>query len=144
MPASIQKRFSRVSKLWSPSPHPSLSSAPATTEKTAETSKKATPAKTGEEVPWIVEDRPVDGARPIRVVIIGSGLSGIIASIRFRQRIQNLSLTVYEKNEDIGGTWYENRYPGCACGRFLYCLRLLSSLIKLISRYSCTHLSSHV
>jgi cation diffusion facilitator CzcD-associated flavoprotein CzcO len=23
---------------------------------------------------------------------------------------------VYEKNEDIGGTWLENRYPGCACG----------------------------
>lgn len=22
---------------------------------------------------------------------------------------------IYEKNPDIGGTWYENRYPGCAC-----------------------------
>lgn len=22
---------------------------------------------------------------------------------------------IYEKNEDIGGTWLENRYPGCAC-----------------------------
>lgn len=22
---------------------------------------------------------------------------------------------IYEKNPDIGGTWFENRYPGCAC-----------------------------
>lgn len=60
-------------------------------------------------------DRPIDDYRPIRVVVIGAGISGILASIRFPQRIPNLSLVVYEKNEDIGGTWFENRYPGCAC-----------------------------
>ncbi|KAF4447086.1 hypothetical protein FALBO_16988, partial [Fusarium albosuccineum] len=60
-------------------------------------------------------DRPVDECRPIRVVVIGAGISGILASIRFPQRIRNLSLVVYEKNQDIGGTWLENRYPGCAC-----------------------------
>ncbi|PYH91890.1 flavin-binding monooxygenase [Aspergillus ellipticus CBS 707.79] len=65
--------------------------------------------------PWIVEERAVDEARPLRVVVIGSGISGIISSIRFRQRIPNLDLCVYEKNADIGGTWLENRYPGCAC-----------------------------
>ncbi|KAF7114789.1 hypothetical protein CNMCM5793_000328 [Aspergillus hiratsukae] len=64
---------------------------------------------------WIVEERSIDEARPLRVVIIGSGISGIIASIRFRQRIPNVDLCVYEKNEDIGGTWFENKYPGCAC-----------------------------
>lgn len=69
------------------------------------------------EVKWIVEERSIDKARPLRVVIIGSGISGIIASIRFRQRIPNVDLCVYEKNEDIGGTWLENRYPGCACGK---------------------------
>jgi cation diffusion facilitator CzcD-associated flavoprotein CzcO len=26
-----------------------------------------------------------------------------------------LTLKIYEKNPDVGGTWYENRYPGCAC-----------------------------
>jgi cation diffusion facilitator CzcD-associated flavoprotein CzcO len=30
-------------------------------------------------------------------------------------RIPNLSLTIYEKNFKIGGTWYENRYPSVAC-----------------------------
>jgi hypothetical protein len=65
----------------------------------------------------IVEDRPIDGDRPVRVVIMGAGISGITACIRFAQRIKNLDLCVYEKNADVGGTWYENRYPGCACGR---------------------------
>ncbi|OKL62005.1 hypothetical protein UA08_02920 [Talaromyces atroroseus] len=63
----------------------------------------------------IVEDRPVDSARPIRVVVMGAGLSGIISCIRLSQRIKNIDLIVYEKNADVGGTWYENRYPGCKC-----------------------------
>ncbi|PWY83418.1 flavin-binding monooxygenase [Aspergillus heteromorphus CBS 117.55] len=65
--------------------------------------------------PWILAERAVDEARPLRIIIIGSGISGIISSIRFRQRVPNLDLCVYEKNEDIGGTWLENKYPGCAC-----------------------------
>lgn len=69
-----------------------------------------------ENSPRIVEERPIDESRPMRVVIIGSGISGIISSIRLRQRISKLDLRVYEKNADIGGTWLENRYPGCACG----------------------------
>jgi hypothetical protein len=68
----------------------------------------------------ILEDRSVDEARPLRVVIIGAGISGIISCIRFTQRIPNLDLCIYEKNADIGGTWFENRYPGCACGRLLH------------------------
>jgi cation diffusion facilitator CzcD-associated flavoprotein CzcO len=70
--------------------------------------------------PWILEERSIDATRPMRVVVIGSGISGIIASIRLRQRIGKLDLCVYEKNADIGGTWLENRYPGCACGSFYH------------------------
>ncbi|KAG5752886.1 hypothetical protein H9Q72_005652 [Fusarium xylarioides] len=29
--------------------------------------------------------------------------------------LQNYELVLYDKNPVIGGTWYENRYPGCAC-----------------------------
>jgi heterodisulfide reductase subunit A-like polyferredoxin len=64
-----------------------------------------------------LEERSVDESRPLRVVIIGAGISGILSCIRFTQRIPNLDLCIYEKNADIGGTWLENRYPGCACGR---------------------------
>ncbi|KAG5912774.1 hypothetical protein E4U53_005162, partial [Claviceps sorghi] len=27
-------------------------------------------------------------------------------------RLSNVTVEVYEKNDDLGGTWYENRYPG--------------------------------
>ncbi|KAK5054942.1 hypothetical protein LTR69_008510 [Exophiala sideris] len=62
-----------------------------------------------------LEDRSVDQPRSLRVVVIGAGISGILASIRFPQRIPGVQLAVYEKNADVGGTWLENRYPGCAC-----------------------------
>ncbi|CAI7582011.1 unnamed protein product [Penicillium bialowiezense] len=62
-----------------------------------------------------VEGRAVDEQRPLRVIVIGAGISGILCCIRMNQRIANLDLCIYEKNADIGGTWFENRYPGCAC-----------------------------
>ena len=74
---------------------------------------------------WIVEERSIDHFRPIRVVVIGSGLSGIISSIRLRQRVPNLDLCVYDRNDDVGGTWTENRYPGCACGMCFSTSRVL-------------------
>ena len=75
---------------------------------------------------WIVEERSIDENRPLRVVVIGSGISGIMASVRFRQRVPNLDVCVYERNEDVGGTWLENRYPGCACG-----MRLLFDFLSV-------------
>ena len=32
-----------------------------------------------------------------------------------RRQLTNYEHTVYEKNPEVGGTWYENRYPGCKC-----------------------------
>lgn len=65
-----------------------------------------------------VARRHVDTIRPLKVVIVGAGISGIISAIKLLDSVQNLSLKIYDKNEDLGGTWFENRYPGCACGRF--------------------------
>ncbi|KAF3932520.1 hypothetical protein ABW20_dc0100981 [Dactylellina cionopaga] len=62
-----------------------------------------------------LEQRAVDESRPIKVIVIGAGISGILAGIRLPQRIPNLELAIYEKNPEVGGTWYENRYPGVAC-----------------------------
>lgn len=55
----------------------------------------------------IIEQRSVDEGRPLRVVVIGAGISGIISCIRFNQRIPNVDLCIYDKNADIGGTWVE-------------------------------------
>lgn len=63
-----------------------------------------------------ISERSVDEARPLKVIYIGAGISGILAAIKFRQAVPNLDLTIYEKNSELGGTWFENKYPGCACG----------------------------
>lgn len=46
-----------------------------------------------------------------RVAVVGAGMSGILAAIRLKKA--GIPYVVLEKNSDVGGTWYENRYPGC-------------------------------
>ena len=46
------------------------------------------------------------------VLIVGAGASGLCAAIQLGHR--GVPYTILEKNGDVGGTWYENRYPGCA------------------------------
>ena len=55
-----------------------------------------------------------DGRRPLRFVVIGAGMAGILAVIRLRERGFD-DITVYEKADRLGGTWRENTYPGVAC-----------------------------
>ena len=62
-----------------------------------------------------LEDVAIENFRPYKVIVIGAGFSGINCAIRIPERLRNVDLTVYEKNNDVGGTWLENRYPGCAC-----------------------------
>lgn len=52
-----------------------------------------------------------DTLSKFHVVVIGAGMSGLCAAIRLQQA--GFRFTVLEKNDDVGGTWYENRYPGC-------------------------------
>lgn len=47
--------------------------------------------------------------------MIGAGLSGITAGILLPAKVPGLQLTIFEKNADFGGTWYENLYPGVRC-----------------------------
>ena len=49
--------------------------------------------------------------RPFRVAIVGAGMSGLAAAHRLGQA--GVDHVVFEKNDDVGGTWYENTYPGC-------------------------------
>ncbi len=60
-----------------------------------------------------VADGPL-GGRDLRIAIVGAGPGGLCAAIRLSQSgFENF--TVLEKNSGVGGTWYHNRYPGCAC-----------------------------
>jgi cation diffusion facilitator CzcD-associated flavoprotein CzcO len=65
--------------------------------------------------PYVVQEKPLGEPRPIRVVAIGAGASGLNLAHQVNQHMKNVDLTIYEKNDDIGGTWLENRYPGCGC-----------------------------
>lgn len=74
-----------------------------------------------------LKQQPLDGSRPMKVRVIGAGYSGILAAIRsvaresiegcftrlslnatcsIPERLRNIDLIVYEKNEGIGGVWY--------------------------------------
>ncbi|MCE2405883.1 MAG: NAD(P)/FAD-dependent oxidoreductase [Pseudomonadales bacterium] len=59
------------------------------------------------------EEPPLEPAvtRNFHVAIIGGGMSGLLAGIRMQEL--GVDFTIFEKNADVGGTWYENRYPGC-------------------------------
>lgn len=62
-----------------------------------------------------IQERAIDEGRRLRVVIIGAGVSGIGLYIRLRQYVPTAQITIFEKNAAVGGTWFENRYPGVAC-----------------------------
>jgi len=59
----------------------------------------------------------VDDLRRVKVTCIGAGFSGVLAGIRFPQRVSNLDFTIYEKNDEVGGTWLENKYVLLTCYR---------------------------
>lgn len=48
-----------------------------------------------------------------RAVIIGTGFSGLGMAIALQR--QGVDFVVLEKADDVGGTWRDNTYPGCAC-----------------------------
>src|ERR1700722_7422863 len=54
------------------------------------------------------------GEIKVDVLIVGGGFSGLCMAIKLREAGMN-SFLLLEKSDDIGGTWYDNRYPGCAC-----------------------------
>ena len=46
-----------------------------------------------------------------KVLIVGAGMSGLLAGIRCKEA--GIPFVIIEKNDEVGGTWYENQYPGC-------------------------------
>ena len=48
------------------------------------------------------------------IAIIGSGFAGVGMGIELRKAGID-SFTIFEREGDVGGTWRDNTYPGCAC-----------------------------
>ncbi|ROT36081.1 4-hydroxyacetophenone monooxygenase [Sodiomyces alkalinus F11] len=60
-------------------------------------------------------NRYIDEPRELRVAVVGAGLSGVLAGILLPAKVPGIQLTIFEKNSDVGGTWFENIYPGVRC-----------------------------
>ncbi len=48
------------------------------------------------------------------MVIVGAGFGGIGLAVRLRDEGID-DVVVLEREDDVGGTWYVNTYPGCQC-----------------------------
>ncbi|KAJ3505848.1 hypothetical protein NLJ89_g7199 [Agrocybe chaxingu] len=59
--------------------------------------------------------KPIHHERPLKVICIGAGASGLLLAYKLQRSFESFELILYEKNPVVSGTWYENKYPGCAC-----------------------------
>lgn len=50
-------------------------------------------------------------AAAFKVLIIGAGMSGIASAIALKEA--GIAFEILEKNPEVGGTWFDNTYPGC-------------------------------
>jgi 4-hydroxyacetophenone monooxygenase len=57
--------------------------------------------------------------RDFRVAVIGAGMSGLAMAHRLRQA--GIDVTVFERHNDVGGVWLENRYPGVRLDTSNFC-----------------------
>ena len=61
--------------------------------------------------PHFDQPRVRENARKLKVLVIGAGMSGLLAGVRLSQA--GLAFEIVDKNPEVGGTWFENTYPGC-------------------------------
>ncbi|NEP83875.1 MAG: NAD(P)/FAD-dependent oxidoreductase, partial [Okeania sp. SIO3B3] len=50
----------------------------------------------------------------LEIAIIGAGISGLCMAINLR-KAGITTFKIYEKADNVGGTWHDNTYPGCGC-----------------------------
>ena len=64
-------------------------------------------------------------------VVIGAGFSGLYMLYRLRE-VLGMSARVFEAGDDVGGTWYWNRYPGARCDSeaYMYCFSFDKDLLQ--------------
>lgn len=57
-----------------------------------------------------------------QVGIVGAGFAGLVAALRLKKSGRS-SFVIFERASELGGTWRDNTYPGCACdvASPLYC-----------------------
>jgi cation diffusion facilitator CzcD-associated flavoprotein CzcO/acetyl esterase/lipase len=61
----------------------------------------------------VLNQRKSETDRDLDAVVVGAGFAGLY--MLYRLRALGFSTTVLESGDDVGGTWYWNRYPGARC-----------------------------
>jgi cation diffusion facilitator CzcD-associated flavoprotein CzcO len=54
-----------------------------------------------------------DGRSDLDVIVVGAGFAGLYLLYRLRQA--GFAAIAFEQADNVGGTWYWNRYPGARC-----------------------------
>lgn len=70
---------------------------------------------------YAVDERPLGSSKHLRIICVGAGVSGINLVRTLRLNLKDYETVVYDKNDGVGGTWFENRYPGCRCDLPSHC-----------------------
>jgi cyclohexanone monooxygenase len=71
------------------------------------------------------------GTTDLDAIVIGAGFSGLYMLKRLRDEL-GVSARVFEAGDDVGGTWYWNRYPGARCDSeaYVYCFSFDEDLLQ--------------
>ena len=67
------------------------------------------------EMPWPQVPLTNKTHNDATVVIIGAGISGLCTAIDLLTRNKCQNFVILEKSSGLGGTWRDNKYPGCCC-----------------------------
>lgn len=71
-----------------------------------------------------IKEQLCGAERPLRVISLGAGVSGLNLAKILPEKVKNVSLAIYEKNPEVGGTWFENRLVkrlcSCAVGQIIF------------------------
>jgi hypothetical protein len=77
---------------------------------------EATAAYKQNPVAYELSKLPFLSSRRVKVIIAGAGASALSFAHEVETgKLKNIDFQIFEKNTGLGGTWFENRYPGCAC-----------------------------
>lgn len=88
---------------------------------------------------------PIRTERHMRIACIGAGASGLCFAYKLQRSFEDFSLTLFERNDSVGGVWVANRYPGfVVC--FLSCHLVFIFLFcgTFLTRIVCPEYGNHL
>ncbi|KAK8099062.1 FAD/NAD(P)-binding domain-containing protein, partial [Apiospora kogelbergensis] len=76
-------------------------------------------------LPTILRQQPLNmdrirKERHMKIACIGAGASGLCFAYKLQRSFEDFTLTLFERNDSVGGVWVANRYPGCVLLSLLF------------------------